>query len=416
VAMKSFLPCVLLLAACPDPEPPCEPKTLIRGPWTTGLHARQAEVRWETAEEGCGGLRFGADATENWAASLSSSTHAIVRTIEVGTGVLDPPDLPGTSYQHRVTISNLEPNRCFSYQISQTSRSHKGRFCTAAETTHETTVFAVIGDTNPMLGHTELLYGPMAAARPQAIFHLGDIQYYASIIETWAAWFERTKGLLAIAPILPVVGNHEFEAVGGSVGEEDSDPTEYTEYFLPLWGDHGHPHLGNNYSVRNAGILYIFADSETDDGLAIWDQRGTDWLAQTLTTAEATAGHSFSVLMFHRPVYTRSKYSAGLGRRNQLEQMLAGHKVPLIMTGHAHCYERFDVNGRTVIVSGGGGAVPHRCDREHEDPVLSAELASMQQTTFSGYHWVKLSQTSAGLAGEAIAEDGTILDRWEVRP
>ena len=290
-----------------------------------------------------------------------------------------------------------------------------GRFCTAPDTAEKTTVFALIGDTNPALGHTETMYERIAAARPAAILHTGDIQYYASVIESWSAWFTRTEELLRIAAVLPVVGNHEFEAVGGPAGGEDADPTEYTEYFLPLWGDHGHPRLGNNVAVRAGGIMYILADSESDDGTKLWDEQGSAWLEATLTSAEATDGHRFSVLLFHRPVYTRSRYNAGVGRRHQLEQMLAGHRVPLVIAGHAHCYERFVVGAQTFIVSGGGGALPHRCDRDHDDPAIAAELESLQQVHRTAYHWVKLTQSSEGLAGEAIVEDGTIIDRWEVR-
>ncbi len=405
-----------LLIGCPDPVPPCEPKPVIRGPWAVGLYATEAEVRWETAEDGCGGLRFAPDDSTAWLGALASTATAFERTLEVGTGVLEQPDLPGTSYLHRVRIQNLQPNHCYTYEISQEVTSHKGRFCTAAQQVDETTTLALIGDTNPALGHTELLYEPIAAARPRAILHLGDIQYYESVIETWSAWHTRTQPLLATAPILPVVGNHEFEGVGAQAGQEQADQTEYREYFLPLWGGHGHPKLGNNFAVRIAQVLYIFADSESLDGTRIWDEKGALWLQKTLTEAEAKPEHAFSVLLFHRPVYTRSKYSAGVSRRDQLTNLLAGHRVPLVLAGHAHCYERFEVMGRTFVVSGGGGALPHRCDLPHDDSTIAAELESLQRVHRTAYHWVKLSQTSAGLAGQAIAEDGPVLDDWEVRP
>jgi hypothetical protein len=96
--------------------------------------------------------------------------------------------------------------------------------------------------------------------------------------------------------------------------------------------------------------------------------------------------------------------------------MLDGHRVPLVIAGDATCYERFEVDGRTFIVSGGGGARLESCDQTHPDPALDAELISLQQIHQSTHHWIQLSQSSTGLRGEVIAEDGTMIDQWEVQP
>ena len=414
--VRSSAVVLLLLTACPEPEPPCEPQAVIRGPWTVGLYTRSAEVRWETAEEGCGGLRFAPEGTTSWLGAVGSQTTPIERTLEFGSVEIEQPDVSGTSYLHRVGLQNLTPNTCYTYQISQQAELHGGRLCTAAESSEATSVFAVLGDTSPSLGQTDALYEPITAVQPQAILHLGDIQHYSQETESWSSWLTGSQPLLELAPILPVVGDHEFEAVDISAGNQIPSPAEYEQYFFTLWGAHGHPKLGNNFAVRNGPILYIFGDTESDDGTQIWDEQGINWLGQTLDQAEALPGHLFSVLMFHRPVYTRSRHTESLVRRNLVREVLAGHRVPLILSGHAHCYERFLVDGRTFIVSGGGGAELESCDLAHEDNTLAGELLSLQQVQQSAYHWIKLSQSSAGLRGEVIAKDGTLIDEWDIRP
>jgi predicted phosphodiesterase len=406
----------LLIMGCPEPEPPCEPQPVIRGPWTVGLYARVAEIRWETAEPGCGGLRFAPEGTVNWLGAVASQTAPIERTLAFGSIEIEHPDVAGTSTLHRVGLQNLAPNTCYTYQISQPTEVHTGRLCTAAESSDATSVFAVLGDTSPSLGQTEVLYEAIVATQPQAILHLGDVQHYTQQSESWADWHLRSQPLLATAPILPVVGDHDFEAVDIAAGNQVPDPAEYQQYFFTLWGAHGHPQLGKNFAVRNGPILYIFGDTESDDGNQIWDEQGSNWLSQTLDEAEALPGHLFSVLMFHRPVYTRSVRTESLVRRNALRQVLAGHRVPLVLSGHAHCYERFLVEGRTFVVSGGGGAELEPCDVAHQDPSVAGELASLQQVQRSEHHWIKLSQTTAGLRGQVIAKDGTLIDQWDIRP
>jgi hypothetical protein len=223
--VRRLLP-LFLISACPDSAPPCEPQELIRGPWAVGLYTREAEIRWETAEPGCGGLRFAIDGTENWLGSVASQTTAFERTISFGEGNLDAPDQASTRYIHRVGLRNLTPNTCYSYQISQQTMVQSGRVCTASEDAQATTTFGLIGSTEPTGEATSTLYGQIATAQPQAIFHLGDIQHYSNTLDSWSAWFNRSQTILGTAQILPVVGDKEFETLeagnglSGSVARE----------------------------------------------------------------------------------------------------------------------------------------------------------------------------------------------------
>ena len=408
--------CFVLVSACSESTAPCEPRELVRGPWAVGLYTREAEIRWETAEMGCGGLRFAFDGSDNWLGAVASQTTAVTRSISFGEGDLESPDQATTGYIHRVALRNLTPNMCYRYQISQKVDVHYGRVCTASEANEATSTFALIGSTEPTGESTATLYGQIAASAPHAVFHLGDIQHYSNTLDSWSAWFERTQNILSTAPILPVVGEQEFEVLDTGDGSSRGVAREYLEYFQPLWAGDSHARLGDNYALRVSQVVYIMVDSQGAQGASIWSEEGRLWLEQILTQAEREDGHAFSVILMHRPPYTRSSRRLGLTRREALRNMLDGHRVPLIIAGDATCYERFEVDGRTFIVSGGGGSSLESCNQTHPDSGLDAELMSLQQLNQSTHHWVQLSQSSTGLRGEVIAEDGTMIDQWEVQP
>ena len=405
-----------MVSACPDTTPPCEPQELVRGPWAVGLYTREAEIRWETDQAGCGGMRFAVEGSENWLGAVASLATTVTRTITFGEDDLERPDRASVSYVHRVGLRNLSPNTCYTYQISQMKSVHTGRVCTAPETVDATTTFAAIGSTEPTGEATATLYGQIAAARPQAIFHLGDIQHYSNPLDSWNAWTARTQSVLSTAQLLPVVGEQEFEVLDDEGSSVDNEPREYAEYFQPLWSGHSHASLGDNYALRVSQIVYIIVDSLGLKGPSIWSEQGQLWLDQILREAESGSGHAFSVILMHQPPYTRSSRRSGTDRRELLRTLLAGHRVPLVLAGDATCYERFTVDDRLYVNSGGGGSRLESCDQANPDPIIDAELISLQQKHQSVHHWIHLSQSSTGLQGQVIAEDGAIIDQWEVQP
>ena len=64
----------------------------------------------------------------------------------------------------------------------------RGRFCTARPADQPFKFFAV-GDTNPILGHTVPVFQYTLPEKPDFIVHVGNLQYYSSVAETWAYWF-----------------------------------------------------------------------------------------------------------------------------------------------------------------------------------------------------------------------------------
>ena len=411
-----LLTLTVLLAGCPDPPEPCTPQPVTRGPWAVGWYMTEAEIRWETASDGCGGVRFGLVNSQQWLAQVASQATQIERTLEVDSDPILAPDRPGPSYVHRLALRNLTPNTCYRFQVAQPVEQVEGRFCTAASSTDADVTMAVLGNSAADDEVTTTLTQAIRAAEPHAILHLGNLQRYSDPNETWSAWFHRWRPLLNTAQILPVVGESEFERPASQADDNADTAREYAEYFAPLWRGHSHPQLGDNYAIRVGALVYIFVDTLGQVGPSIWSDQGQAWLEQILRDAEAAPGHGFSVLLMHQPAYTRSSRRRGLARREQLRTMLSGHKVPLVLAGQASCYERFEVDGRLFVNSGGAGAALEACDQSHPDPSIDGELTSLQGDHRSVHHWIRLRQSAAGLVGAVVADHNEIIDQWEIRP
>ena len=75
----------------------------------------------------------------------------------------------------------------------------------------------------------------------------------------------------------------------------------------------------------------------------------------------------------------------------------------LVVAAHVHNYERFERDGITYLVSGGGGAKPSPVERRPED--------RFQSGAFPNYHYLKLS-----LAADTLAVTMFRLDMRAAKP
>jgi hypothetical protein len=82
-------------------------------------------------------------------------------------------------------------------------------------------------------------------------------------------------------------------------------------------------------------------------------------------------------------------------------ELLAAHKVDLLLAGHDHIYERGDAGAIKYIVSGGGGAPLYR---------ITSDLATTRKAEAT-YHFVELRATDDALRIVAHRLDGTVLER-----
>jgi predicted phosphodiesterase len=265
---------------------------------------------------------------------------------------------------HRLDLTGLPPGRELPVQVLQ-----DGALIAGGQLQIETEpapgkpfTFAVLGDSGgyparlpEMWGYTpnqgakhrpEVIARRMSEVRPQLILHAGDVVYPSGERENYVRAFFRPFGpLLATAPIVATIGNHDLKTDGGAP-------------FLEVFGDPRAPALseGKYFSFDYGPLHVAVLDSNEEDFDLLESQRS--WLREDLRAAS----RPWRVALCHVPLHygSPSRWEILSERQRQLSSALwktcAEGGVSVVFSGHNHWYERSPViDGMVQIVSGGGG-------------------------------------------------------------
>ena len=204
-------------------------------------------------------------------------------------------------------------------------------------------------DTSP--GVRKWLAQKVGEEKPDILLLTGDMPFHGSDPEDWKVYRRETSlWTQEQLRIYPTIGNHEGLP----------DPVQgLTNYFAayPQLQEH------NYYSVQLGNLYLITLDSSTFLS-AGWAQRL--WLEAQLAHIPASA--DFVFVLLHVPLVSdlQTAFMLGipdkstLGLRHELESVAAqSHAKFVVFNGHIHNYERFEMNGITHVITGGGGARPY---------------------------------------------------------
>jgi hypothetical protein len=379
----------------------CPASGVSKRPWVLHVDGSSAVVRWEACRDGTDG-KLTLTPEKGQGSKQFDSTSKAFEIKETYTAPLNPaapPDAAGTYWTHEVKLDGLSPATCYSYVLSA-DKSDTGRFCTARAPGDPFT-FMAIADTNPGLGeHLKNVEKVIDGEPYDFTIHGGDVQYYASGLETWAYWFPAMSPILSHGAFLPCIGNHEMEK-----------PDEYQEYYSRFFGGAGFDGTDGWYRFESGGVWFFSMDTEAD---VVAGSTQFDWFKKELADAAGQPGYRFSVVFLHRPLLTCGDTSQKDTERAALTPLFEQYGVRLVLQGHMHGYEHFEVPetsdpSKTITyltVAGGGGAIG--------DPSknISRPTCSMR-TAVGSYRFaeiIKVDDTS--LSGRTIDETGKVRDTF----
>ena len=179
----------------------------------------------------------------------------------------------------------------------------------------------------------------------------GDIPFHGSNPKDWQV-FSQEAASWAHGPghVYPAYGNHEL-LVSPHAGQ-----INFSKAFPQLEGN-------GFYSVLMGNVLLVTLNSTEP----LWPTgRQADWLREQLDHIPAQV--DFVFFQMHVPLMadTQSEFIAnipapeGVALRRYLEaRAVTAQQKFIAVYGHIHNYERFETNGITHIISGGGGANPY---------------------------------------------------------
>jgi len=304
-----------------------------------------------------------------------------------------------------VTLSGLDTNTSFVYRVILEGTdgdvaSPVGHFVTEPPS-GDIIYFAVVADTQwQWEGENRLEIVANAIAADDTPFdfvlHAGDIVESPST-PYWDHWFSSFDSTLQRAPFIPVLGNHE------------RGHRTYYEYFnLP-------PGAGKNgekwWALHWGDVVVVGLDTASSKVAEMIAQQ--DWLRQHLSGPEP---HKF--VMFHYPVYSSDAFhGSGYSYDIIYHPIFVETGVDVVFNGHAHNYERIQVDGVTYLVVGGGGAVPRAlAETMVEGSIVAIEGQNFYLRVAASASNIDVDVVSIAQAGEETFEptDGYLLDTFSL--
>ncbi len=220
--------------------------------------------------------------------------------------------------------------------------------------------FIIVGDTQRTShwefwrerndGERMLIIGEIAKREPAFAIHLGDLTTRGSSKKHWQEFDDRHKEYREKKiPYFPILGNHEF------YGKDKNALQNYYERF---------PHLGQKrwyrFTWKNVGLLIVDSNFSALTKKQIVEQ--SQWYWDELKRFEKNAEIDFILVCCHEPPFTNSRVISPNKevKANFADPFLQFRKTRLFFSGHSHSYERFQMNSKFFIVSGGGGGPRHK--------------------------------------------------------
>lgn len=207
----------------------------------------------------------------------------------------------------------------------------------------------------------ELLLSHLLRTKFGLLVHLGDMVFDGASASEWKEfdrWFAPVfaRGI----PVIPAVGNHEYW------GNNQKALANLTARFPWLASSRWHARI-----YESLGLIMI--DSNISEYTEADWTRQVAWFDSTLREMEANPNVNAVLVFSHHPPFTNSTTidDASYLAKSFLPNFFASEKTIAFISGHVHGYERFALNGRTFIVSGGGGGprlpVHERSKARHHD-------------------------------------------------
>lgn len=217
-----------------------------------------------------------------------------------------------------------------------------------------------VGDLGNEGERDEKVAAMIAGHDPQAFLALGDIVYPEATTANMERYYEPGYGRLDEI-VWPTPGNHDYLS--------DDDPLPgYVEYF-----ERRAPHapVGEQYYITELGAWHVYSlNSEIGEGAA-----GSEmyrWLEDRL----AADDHECIAAMWHSPVYTAGRKPYDEDGMRPIYDLLVDHGADVILTGHDHNYQRWDVDGIAYFVVGTGGKSRYEIDESAEGLAFGSDLVN----------------------------------------
>jgi 3',5'-cyclic AMP phosphodiesterase CpdA len=215
----------------------------------------------------------------------------------------------------------------------------------------------------------KLIVDEITRQGPAFVVHLGDLTTRGSSEKHWQEFDDMHKEFRKEKiPYFPILGNHEF------YGDNKKALKNYFERFSYI-----HQRRWYSFTWKNVGLILLDSNFSALTKEQIEEQ--SQWYLNELEAFEKNTEIDFIIVCCHEPPFTNSRVVSPNKKVKVYfaDPFLQFQKTRLFLSGHSHSYERFQIDGKFFIVSGGGGGPRHKVSidpqkRRYQDLFSGPEL------------------------------------------
>ncbi len=348
---------------------------IVNGPYLTGLSDTRVEVRFELDDAQPATVEVRRDPTPREPAK-PGPWPIVLRD-------------QGAAAMHVVPVTGLTAATRYEYQVrSGALVLDDGHFTTAPRPDSGAPLsFLVYGDCRTDAAAHASVMREMAQFPADVLVNTGDFVERGGNTADWEKLFDLEAEILRDHAVIAAIGNHE---VAG-------DPTGATflRYFGITDAAGGPPRLFGTQRLSN--VRFFVLNGRHDWGTG--EER--QWLESELAKADGEEGLAWRIVVVHD-----GPWSVGPHGPNQffleakVPELLAAHKVDLVVSGHDHLYERGQAGTLKYLVSGGAGAPLYDVVRD----------LTTNRKAAPAYHFIEVTTREDALSIAAWRPDGTSID------
>lgn len=193
---------------------------------------------------------------------------------------------------------------------------------------------------------TNKIFDDIRQRKPQALFILGDV---VSLGSKESKWREMDQYLAAVrqnnTQVNAVLGNHDLMF----------SPSKGETQFLKRFPDEINT---GSYKVYDS-IAFVLLNSNFKSLNEVQLKKQQDFYKDAMQHLEADSAIKFIIVTCHHAPYSNSKIvgSNKQVQENFVPEFMRSKKAKIFITGHAHVFEHFKIEGKNFLTIGGGGGL-----------------------------------------------------------
>jgi len=193
---------------------------------------------------------------------------------------------------------------------------------------------------------TQLLFNAIDQKLPRCVFILGDVVAKGHREKKWRAIDQYLAALRKNdIPVYALLGNHDLMG----------NPSKGQEKFNKRFPEH----VSTGYYEVVDSIAVVLLNSNFKKLSPEEQARQQAFYEGTLRSLDENPGVKFTIVTCHHAPYSNSRIvgSSMAVQQKFVPQFIRSKKAKLFITGHAHLFEWFQMQGKDFLTIGGGGGL-----------------------------------------------------------